>query len=259
MTRLALLIAVLVVVLLPATAGADPSEYVALGDSYSSGLGTGAYRDDGTSCRRSEHAFPALVARRRGLRLHLRACSGATVREVRRSQLAVLSRSTALVTISVGGNDAGFTRVLTECAKPRWLGHCGRALDAARAVIDRVLPGALAVLYATIRSRAPGARVVVVGYPRLFGGEDCNAGTFFSARERERILRTGDRLNRVLALAAAARGFGFVDPTPVFAGHAVCERPAWLNGLSFPLRESFHPNRAGHARGYAPLVNAVLR
>lgn len=45
-------------------ANADSSaaavDYVALGDSYSSGVGAGSY--DGSSCKRSSRAYPALWA-----------------------------------------------------------------------------------------------------------------------------------------------------------------------------------------------------
>ena len=36
--------------------------YVALGDSYSSGTGTGTYYSDSGSCKRSQYAYPALWA-----------------------------------------------------------------------------------------------------------------------------------------------------------------------------------------------------
>ena len=82
--------------------------YVALGDSYSSGTGTRSYISDGTSCQRSVYAYPSLDAAALGLTLSFRACSGATVADVTNTQLSALSSATAYVTISVGGNDAGF-------------------------------------------------------------------------------------------------------------------------------------------------------
>jgi hypothetical protein len=32
----------------------------------------------------------------------------------------------------------------------------------------------------------------------------------------------------------------------------------WINGLSYPISESFHPNRTGHSAGYTPLVSPLL-
>ena len=66
--------------------------YVALGDSYSSGVGTRSYIDDGTSCQRSTLAYPSLLAAQRGYALNFRACSGATVADVTGASSA---RSTA--------------------------------------------------------------------------------------------------------------------------------------------------------------------
>ena len=41
-------------------------------------------------------------------------------------------------------------------------------------------------------------------------------------------------------------------------GHAVCSSTEWLNGLSNPIGESYHPNRTGHASGYTPVVSPLL-
>ena len=244
--------------LLAAPAHAAAPSYVALGDSYSSGVGTRSYIADGTSCRRSTYAFPELVAAQKGYALTFKACSGARIPDVTNGQLGALSAGTDYVTISVGGNDAGFSSVLTECAKPGWASDCGGRIDTAQAYIRSSLPGALSSLYAAIRGRAPSAKVVVVGYPRIFNGEDCNAATFYSPSEESRLNATADLLNSKLAAAAAARGFGFADPTSRFVGHAVCDTPEWLNGLSNPISESYHPNRTGQASGYRPLVSGLL-
>jgi lysophospholipase L1-like esterase len=238
-------------------AAAAPS-YVALGDSYSSGVGTRSYISDGSSCQRSTYAFPSLIAAARGYALNFRACSGAKIPDVTNTQLSALSASTKYVTISVGGNDAGFADVLTECAQPGWMSNCDGAINTAQAYINNKLPGALATLYASIRSRASAARVVVVGYPRVFMGEDCNAGTWFSPAEETRLNATANLLNGKLSSAASARGFAFANPTSRFTGHAVCDSTEWLNGLSNPVSESYHPNRLGHASGYTPLVSPLL-
>jgi hypothetical protein len=241
----------------PAAHAAAPS-YVALGDSYSSGVGTRSYIDDGTDCQRSTFAYPSLIAAQRGYALDFRACSGAAVPDVTNTQLGALSGATSFVTISVGGNDAGFADVLTECATPWWAGDCDGAIDGAQAIINNQLPGALSNLYASIRSLAPNAEVVVVGYPRIFMGEDCNAATWFSPEEEARLNQTADLLNDRTAAQASARGFAFANPTSRFIGHAVCDDPEWINGLSNPISESYHPNRDGQASGYAPTVSPVL-
>ena len=240
-----------------AASAASPS-YVALGDSYSSGVGTRTYIADGSSCQRSVYAYPSLIASARRYALSFRACSGATVADVRNAQLSALTASTAYVTISVGGNDAGFSDVLTECAQPGWLSNCNGAIDGAQAYINTTLPASVRSLYASIRAKSPNAKVVVAGYPRIFNGEDCNAFTWFSPSEETRLNQTADLINSRLSAAASAAGFTYANPTSAFVGHAVCGSPEWLNGLSNPISESYHPNRTGHASGYTPLVSPRL-
>jgi lysophospholipase L1-like esterase len=239
-------------------AHAAGESYVALGDSYSSGVGTRSYIDDGTECQRSTLAYPSLIAAQRGYALDFRACSGATTADVANTQLGALNGGTSFVTISVGGNDAGFADVLTECALPAWASDCDGAIDGAVSIIQNQLPGRLDGLYGSIGGLAPSAQVVVVGYPRIFMGEDCNALTWFSPAEEQRLNDTADLLNGLLGSVASAHGFGFANPTGAFIGHAVCDSPEWLNGLSNPISDSYHPNQSGHASGYAPVVGGVL-
>ncbi len=250
--------AALAAALVPAPALAAPPAYVALGDSYSSGTGTRSYLADGTSCQRSVYAYPSLIARSKGYALNFRACAGATTYDVATYQLGALGTGTSYVSLTVGGNDAGFAAVLTECAKPAWMSNCGAAVDRARSIISTQLPSRLTSLYSSVRRRAPLARVVVAGYPRIFNGVDCNAGTWFSATEMSRLNATADLMNSTIATAAGAAGVSFRNPTYAFDGHAVCDSTAWINGLSSPVTESYHPNRLGHSSGYAPLVGPRL-
>jgi lysophospholipase L1-like esterase len=196
------------------------------------------------------------VAARLGAPLTFAACSGARVPDVL-NQLGSLTTSTALVTVSVGGNDAGFADVITQCALP-WPWTCTTDINNANNYIRNTLPGALNNLYNQIRTRAPNARVVVVGYPRLFNGEECNVGARISPSEQSALNATADLLATTIAGRAAAYGFRFVDVRPAFTGHAVCDDAEWLNGLSNPVLESYHPNAAGHTSGYTPLVANAL-
>ena len=252
-------LALLAALLAPTTpAHAAGESYVALGDSYASGTGTRSYISDGTSCQRSTYAYPKLIAAQRSYALNFQACSGATVSTVTNNQLAALTSTTRFVTISVGGNDAGFSSVLTECAMPGWASNCNGKIDTAQSFINNTLPGRLNTLYSSIRSRATIAKVVVVGYPRIFNGEDCNAGTFFSPAEETRLNQMADLINSKISAAASARGFTFANPTSRFVGHAVCDDVEWLNGLSDPVGESYHPNRTGHSAGYTPMISPLL-
>ena len=242
---------------LPAVPAAAAGRYVALGDSYASGLGTRTYYAESGSCYRSPKAYPVLDAARLGVTLSFKACSGATTGDVLDNQMGTLSASTTRVTVQVGGNDAGFSSVVTTCAEPSWASDCGGAIDRAQAYIENTLPARLDDVYAAIRARAPGARVTVVGYPRLFNGEDCNSGTWFSPTEESRLNQTADLLDAAIAARAYAHGFAFVNPVAAFTGHAICDSVEWINGLSSPTRESYHPNTRGQA-GYANLVDDFL-
>ena len=250
--------AVTALVISAAPAGAAAPSYVALGDSYSSGTGTRSYLADGTSCLRSVYAYPSLIASAKGYALNFRACSGAKISDVTNSQLSALTASTSYVTLSVGGNDAGFADVLTTCAQPAWLSNCNGSVDRAQAYIRTTLPAALTTLYASIRARAPQAKVTVVGYPRIFNGEDCNLLTWFSPTEESRLNATADLLNSTTAARASAAGYSFANPTSRFVGHAVCDSPEWINGLSNPVTESYHPNKTGQASGYTPAVSPFV-
>lgn len=244
---------------LAGTGVAAADDYVALGDSYSSGTGTRTYFHAG--CQRSIYAYPSLVdAQRPETELTFVACSGAETSDVLASQVSSLSAGTEWVTITIGGNDAGFSDVITECALPGWFSDCPGAVDDAEEFIENTLPGRLDNVYDAIDEKAPNATTIVLSYPRLFMGVDCNAGTFFSSSELTRLNETADLMRDVTEerVEAAGAGFVFEDAIPPFIGHAVCSSEEWLNGLSNPVGESFHPNKLGHSEGYAPLVLAAM-
>src|SRR3546814_6353803 len=98
------------------------------------------------------------IASARGYTLSFKACSGATVSTVTSGQLSALNTGTRYVTISVGGNDAGFVSVLTTCAAPGWMTNCDGAINNAQSYINNTLPGRLSTLYSSIRAKAPNAK-----------------------------------------------------------------------------------------------------
>ena len=255
---LAVLSAVAGSIIFASPASAAGPAYAALGDSYSSGVGTRNYYADSGSCQRSPNAYPVIDANRLGAALTFVACSGARVSDVLNNQLGSLNASTAYVTISIGGNDAGFTDVITRCALP-WPWTCWGDIDNANAYIRNTLPGSLNNVYTQIRNRAPNAKVVVVGYPRLFNESDCQQLARISPGEQTAMNATADLLATTIAGRAAAFGFRFVDVRAAFENHQICDSAEWLNGLSDPIGESYHPNPSGQSAGYAPLVEAAMR
>jgi lysophospholipase L1-like esterase len=248
--------ALAVLALLASAAGAAAADkYVALGDSYSSGTGTRTYFD--STCQRSVYAYPYLVAHDRpNTSLTFVACSGAKTDDVLANQVQSVTSDTRFVTITIGGNDAGFSSVITSCARP-WPWTCEGDINNARNYISNTLPGKLDSVYNAIRSRAPSATVIVLSYPRLWGGQTCNAGARISSQEEQELNDTADLLRNVTQARAQAHGFVFKDAIPPFIGHAICSSSEWLNGLSNPTSESYHPNTSGHRLGYEPLVRSV--
>jgi lysophospholipase L1-like esterase len=228
------------------------SEYVALGDSYAAGVGSGGSGE----CRRSASAHPSLWNDAHSpAAFRFVACSGATTQDVLDEQVASLSSVTTLVTLTVGGNDIGFADVMTTCTLSSDQG-CEDAVAAAGEVIRTELPGRLERLLAAVDAKAPIARVVLLGYPRLFESGDCVSGT--SPAKRAAVNSGADALATTTAAAAAAAGVAFVDVREAFTGHGICGADPWLHAITLPVGDSYHPNRDGQI-GYLRALEAELR
>jgi lysophospholipase L1-like esterase len=236
------------VVAVPATA-ATAVNYVALGDSYSAGVGAGGYELSSGLCLRSPRSYAPLWAATHASHFVFAACGNATTDDVLDNQLGRLSAATTLVTITIGGNDAGFVEVVTTCVLGTDSG-CRFAVNLAMGYATTVLPGKLAHLYATIRSRAPNARLVVLGYPRLF--ELTPSCTVFGLDLAKRTALDGaaDTLAGVEASQAASAGATFIDVRGIFAGHGICGGSAWINPTTFPITDSYHPTANGYRYGF---------
>ncbi|MFV2121911.1 SGNH/GDSL hydrolase family protein [Streptomyces sp. Act-28] len=241
-----------------ADSSAAAVDYVALGDSYSSGVGAGAYDSASGSCKRTPRAYPALwAAANAPSSFAFTACSGARTSDVTAGQLGPLNSGTDLVSLTVGGNDAGFADVMTTCVLQSEA-TCIQRINEARSFVDTTLPGRLDTVYRAIRGKAPAARVVVLGYPRFYKlGGSCVAG--LTENERRAINGAADHLNAATAKRAADHGFAFGDVVPTFTGHEICSGSAWLHSVNWlNIGESYHPTAAGQSGGYLPVLrNAV--
>jgi lysophospholipase L1-like esterase len=248
----ALLLAVVFALTGASAAHAATPSYVALGDSYSSGVGAGSYTSESGGCKRSTRAYPALwAAANAPSSFSFTACSGARTGDVLANQLGPLNSSTGLVSISVGGNDAGFADVMTTCILYSESTCLGRVAEA-RSYLSTTLPGKLDQVYSAIESRAPSAQVVVLGYPRLYKlNGSCIAG--LSETERAALNAASDDLNTTTAKRAADHGFGFGDVTTTFTGHEICSGDSWLHSLTWPVDNSYHPTASGQSGGYLPV------
>ncbi|MFB7668711.1 SGNH/GDSL hydrolase family protein [Kitasatospora sp. NPDC056138] len=249
------------------SAGAAPAVraetgYVALGDSFSSGVGAGSYDPAGGDCHRSRLAYGPLWAAGHPVgRSDFLACSGARTDEVLRDQLPRVGTDTTLATITVGGNDLDFAKAAAACLQPLTVEPvCDAALAESERRLRDELPGSLALTYHAIADAAPHAKVVVVDYPRLLehGTALCTVGT---PARRDRFNALTDRLDELIQTQATRQGFKFADVRGTFAGHGVCAGGGqeWINRIVVPAYwESFHPTAVGQAQGYLPPVSAAI-
>jgi lysophospholipase L1-like esterase len=219
-------------------------------------VGTRVFYEESGECDRSPDAYGPKIAAAKGYTLNFEACSGAKTGEVIEKQLGKLTSSTALVTITIGGNDAGFSNVIINCAL--YYFTCGSAINEANEYIAKTLPGKLETTYKDIRAKATTAEVIVLGYPKLFTkeGTTCNVNFLTSGNEKK-MNETAEKLDAVIKARAEALKFKFVNPTAPFESHEVCSSVEWLNGQSNPLSESYHPNVKGQEE-FTTLVEGAI-
>ncbi|QAY74352.1 SGNH/GDSL hydrolase family protein [Agromyces protaetiae] len=221
--------------------------YVALGDSFTAGQGAPPYKDD--TCKQSRSlGYPTIAAALSLYKLtENRACSGANVAATA-AQLAGLNPNTQLVTLTVGGIDAGSNALLAACAAnpDPTVDPCKSAILASQAALAALGPQ-LVGLYSTIASTLPNAKIAVLNYPLLFKpgiapvGDLVNSGT--------------TQLNAVIAGAVAATGnpkIQLVDVTDEFKGHGIGSLIPYIafNPKNLLADQNFHPNALGNSLGY---------
>jgi lysophospholipase L1-like esterase len=270
------------VVALAGTAAAQAAigPYVSLGDSYTAAPLVPNPTGNPILCGRSTNNYPSDVTRALSPTSFTDAsCSSATTADMTQSQslegglqtappqFNALKAGDALVTVGIGGNDAGLISVAEECAKLDIIRPTGTACknhyvsgnsDPNMTAIKATGPKVAAVIQG-IHTRALNAEVMVVGYPDGLptNGSSCwplvpiSAGdiTYFNSLETS--------LNTVLRTTAAANSAKYVDTFTSSIGHDACQASgtAWVNGIvptsaAFPL----HPNRAGEQN----MANQVL-
>ena len=262
--RAALFAAAACAAALPLVLAATPASaqsavnYVALGDSYASGLGAGNY--SGGSCDRSAHAAAQLWANAHSpTSFAFVACSGATTSDVINNQLSALNSATTLVSVIIGGNDVGFTSVMETCV----LGSdsdCVNAINQAEAEAKSQLPGSLNTLFNDISARSPGARVVVMGYPEFYDLSRSSGCIGLSTTKRQAIDGGADVLDSVISGAVSGHAnFVYAEVRSAFSGHELCDSTEWLKSVDWlDLGDSYHPNASGQSGGYYPVLNANL-
>ena len=244
------------------TVSTNPGRYVALGDSFAAGTGALTYLAGSGGRFRSRGAYPRLISKN----VLDVTCSGASTKTLRATQLHALSARTAIVTVTIGGNDVGLPGLLELCNHLTFI-DCERQLGPGTRRGLRFLRGELTKLYLEIARRAPNARVFVVQYPNPFPSrEPPSCPDAFGLRLRDipffwRVVSSLDatvdnavrdaetqlaRSRRVVELDSVS-----VDST----GHDACSRSSWFHPLGLPLQAALHPNLAGNRA----MANAVIQ
>lgn len=261
--------------------------YVALGDSYSSGEGAGDYIE-GTAgegdCRRSANAYPTRVAESFDFagQLGFYACSrqrGASMLESLEkadSQISQAGPHTSLVTLGIGGNDLGFTNVLRACMVRVPLMEATACRDQEEEILSRMeeFDATLEDIVRAVRDRAPDARILVVGYPRIFTADPSGMYYTLAPGDQEwlnetlrdfntRVRTNVAELDAEIVEEGQTGSVEYVRMSTAIEGHEVGTDEPWLNGVLLGGftegvevdHGTFHPN----ARGHKAFAQRVLR
>lgn len=118
------------------------------------------------------------------------------------------------------------------------------------------LPQKLQAAYSSMKKGAPRAKLIQLGYPRMFGDDvSCWEANGVNSNEAERLNGIVDLLDSVIAAEAAKAGVHYISTIAAFDGHDVCAPQPYLNGLNgWYVEDVFHPTSDGHRFGFAPLV-----
>jgi lysophospholipase L1-like esterase len=266
----------------PAAPAALDGPVVALGDSYTAGeMMPLSLTSRPLGCLRSARSYAVQVAKTLGAQGDFvdAACGGAGVKEITMPQrtyvgtnppqLSALAPDDRLVMLTLGGDDLGFLNVLNTCMKLSITDPFGSPCEshytsggtdqlAARVAAEAAkMPS----VFDDIRSRAPKARVLLVGYPDLFprqGG--CWPAVPITDGDIAYLRGIEMRLNGMLAEVAAAAGVMFVDTYAATAGHDFCQDGTVrdVEGLlPGSLTAPFHPNTRGQAAMAAAVLTAL--
>ena len=247
-----------------AVAQQDQVRIVALGDSYTAGNGALDYED--RECWRSRNAyvqqFAALLTQQNVSAVSSNnACSNAVIADVGDQLVSADSeiRNADIVVMSIGGNNANFSKIVRECLSIERLIHlqssCIGWLDKAIDVSDRSIQETRDLLLG-IRAINQRAEIVLVGYPYLIA-KDCfgvamgnavrSLQSGYSAKSDAMVADLGDDRIHYLSLLGP------------FSGGVVCgSDPQLIRGSmdTAPTNymEWWHPNKQGHERIAIELV-----
>ncbi|MEU8319712.1 SGNH/GDSL hydrolase family protein [Nonomuraea sp. NPDC048881] len=219
-------------------------------------------------------------------------------REISQLDAGYLDENTSLVTLSITGNDAGFPKVVEKC----YLWDCqGNAYE--QELQEKITGSVNNYLYDldgkgpvpyngkdTLErisdavqndssTRGKKAKIVLMGYPRIFDGnpgpaQPCSSTINFSGTEKEMLNRLSDFMaaqeaSMAAGLSAAGKEVSFANPISKFGLHGACDADPWIipvnftqtgegdfgdtfngcltDGIRCASRTSMHPNAKGVA------------
>jgi lysophospholipase L1-like esterase len=252
----------------PPTAQASPAplKYVAMGDSYSAASGT-LPPDPSASplCIRATDNYPHLLAAATGASLTDVTCGAAETSDYSTSQypgvppqLNALSKTTNLVTMTIGGNDSSvFIDSIVDCGTlgVASLGQGSPCKDKYGNSFDNTINNttypALVKTLGAVRAHAPNAKVAILGYLTILpasGG--CFPQMPVASGDVPYLDNLQATLNSAVQRAAAATGVTYVNMTAVAKGHDACQPigTRWVEpvvGGTNPV--IVHPNSLGEA------------
>ncbi len=248
--------------------------YVALGDSYTSGAGIPPAATSG--CFRSMRNYPRRVAERlpaeTGVEWADVSCGAANTAnaEVTQTtfannppQLSAVNARTDLVTVSLGLNDAGFASLMTQCPALAPYDPTGAPCQASFQTPqgDMLFAGAVAVrdkvtrVLELVKSRAPRAQVMLIGYPQLVPDSGTCPALPFAVGDYAYARQFFIALDASMRLAARRAGVTYIDVLTASDGHDVCAgADAWVLGAIPSARTTRYHPFANEQRAVAAMV-----
>lgn len=167
----------------------------------------------------------------------------------------------AAVTLTAGGNDAGFVKVISDCAAGGTCDHAGTATGRKRigAGIQQQYTK-LVQLYKSLSAASPQTKTYAMGYPQFFSDSEgpCALNVRLDKSERIMVREAVAYMNNIIEAAAKTAGIKYIDVEDSFGEHTLCgDGEAYVTGLArsgnlsldIPANfgsESFHPNALGH-------------
>lgn len=170
-----------------------------------------------------------------------------------------------VVTITAGGNDIHFAKIIKACVSPNildggeWTSRCSYAKDDAKkaniafAIMD--LQEELVNLYKELKDAGDkNTQLYVLGYPIFVDDKaqslKCGLNVRLDSAEREMIAESTKFLNQIIRLAASEAGAMYINTENSLGNHKLCgsDSKKAANGITglWDNAESFHPNHYGH-------------